>query len=76
MVDEGFLKRISLPSKGVFYELAQRDHHHHFLCQHCDKAFELPGCGLNQEQLAPSGFQVENHDVFLYGACPEGSNPR
>jgi len=70
MVEEGWLERITLPSKGVLYELKQKAHHHHFHCRRCDRAFEIQGCGLSPK-LAPPGFLVEDHDVFLYGTCPE-----
>ena len=71
MVEEGRLARVTLPSKGVVYELTHEAHHHHFHCRSCDRAFELPGCGLNPAQQAPRDFVVENHDVFLYGLCPQ-----
>jgi Fur family ferric uptake transcriptional regulator len=71
MVEEGRLARVSLPTKGVVYELTHRKHHHHFYCRKCDRAFELPGCGLTPENQVPADFQVEDHDVFLYGKCPE-----
>ena len=70
MVEEGWLERVTLPSKGVLYELKHTEHHHHFHCRSCDRAFELPGCGLNPTQQAPRDFLVEKHDVFLYGLCP------
>ena len=70
MVEEGQLERVTLPSKGVLYELTHTAHHHHFHCRNCDRAFELPGCGLNPAQQAPQDFLVEKHDVFLYGLCP------
>lgn len=73
MVEEGRLSRVSLPVKGVVYELTHRKHHHHFHCRRCDRAFELPGCGLTPTQQAPPDFVVEDHDVFLYGLCPECS---
>ena len=70
LVEEGWLARITLPAKGVVYELRQKEHHHHFHCRRCDRTFDLPGCGLNPDKQAPADFQVEDHDVFLYGLCP------
>ena len=71
LVEEGWLSRLTLPAKGVVYELRQKAHHHHFHCRQCDRTFDLPGCGLSPDKQAPSDFQVEDHDVFLYGLCPQ-----
>lgn len=73
LVEEEWLKRITLPSKGVFYEKADDTHHHHFHCRRCERTFDLPGCGLIPEKQAPADFQIEDHDVFLYGLCPNCS---
>jgi Fur family ferric uptake transcriptional regulator len=71
LVEEGWLNRLTLPAKGVVYELRQKGHHHHFHCRQCDRTFDLPGCGLRPDKQAPADFQVEDHDVFLYGLCPQ-----
>ncbi len=70
LIDDGWLKRISHPSLGTLYERAGRGHHHHFHCRVCDRAFELPGCALKEEGVAPDGFVVEDHEIFLFGLCP------
>ena len=70
LIDDGWLKRISHPSLGTLYERAGREHHHHFHCRECNRAFELPGCSLKEEDVAPQGFIVEDHEVFLFGVCP------
>jgi hypothetical protein len=64
------LKRISHPSFGTLYERAGKEHHHHFHCRECNRAFELPGCALKEDEAAPDGFVVEDHEVFLFGVCP------
>lgn len=70
LIDDGWLKRISHPSLGALYERTGRGHHHHFYCRECDRAFDLPGCALKEEDVAPDGFVVEDHEVFLFGICP------
>jgi Fur family ferric uptake transcriptional regulator len=70
LIEDGWLKRISHPSLGALYELAGRGHHHHFHCRECNRVFHLPGCALKEENAAPEGFVVEDHDIFLYGVCP------
>jgi Fur family ferric uptake transcriptional regulator len=70
LVSDGWLKRFSHPALGTLYERTGKDHHHHFHCRSCNRAFELPGCALKEDGLAPEGFVVENHEVFLFGVCP------
>lgn len=70
LVDDGWLKRIFHPALGTLYERTGKGHHHHFHCRVCNRAFELPGCALKEEEAAPDGFVVDDHDVFLFGTCP------
>ncbi|MGE5234347.1 MAG: Fur family transcriptional regulator [Acidobacteriota bacterium] len=69
LVAEGFLVTVRLPGEGWRFELAGKGHHHHFQCRGCGQAFELDGCPRGLGALAPSGFQVESHEVVLYGRC-------
>ncbi len=70
LVDDGWLKRVTHPSLGTIYERTGKGHHHHFYCRVCSHAFELTGCALKEDEIAPDGFVVEDHDVFLFGICP------
>jgi Fur family ferric uptake transcriptional regulator len=70
LVEKGWLKQINHPLLGTLYERTGKEHHHHFHCHACNRVFELPGCALNEEEAAPKGFVVENHEVFLFGICP------
>ncbi len=70
LADEGWLAQVELPGSPVRYELAERPHHHHFVCHACDQAFDVHGCPPKVESMAPEGFQVESHDIILYGLCP------
>ena len=70
LTDDGWLQRVSHPSLGTLYERTGKGHHHHFHCRKCNRAFELPGCALNQDEAAPEGFVLEDHEIFLFGVCP------
>jgi len=70
LIDDGWLKRISHPFVGTLYERTGKGHHHHFHCRNCNRAFYLPGCALKEEEAAPDGFLVEDHEIFLFGICP------
>ncbi|MDE3002826.1 MAG: transcriptional repressor [Gemmatimonadota bacterium] len=66
---DAWLAEVELPGGGVRYELAERPHHHHFLCRSCDQAFDVHRCPDEIEELAPDGFQVDSHELILYGRC-------
>ena len=70
LVENGWIKQINHPSLGTLYERSGKEHHHHFHCHDCNRVFELPGCALDEKEAAPQGFVVEDHEVFLFGACP------
>ena len=69
LVESGWIRTVNHPSRGTLYELAEKEHHHHFHCYSCNRVFELPGCVLRDKDLVPEGFVVQNHEVFLSGIC-------
>ncbi len=69
LLAERFLVTVELPGEPARYEVAGKDHHHHFLCKRCGKMYEVEGCPKNLLAMVPQGFQLEGHDVLLYGAC-------
>ena len=54
------------------YESAHLDHHHHFRCRKCEQVYDLPGCPLAiaDGTKLPAGFEVDAHEVTLFGTCP------
>ena len=69
LVGEQWLSEVELPGGGLRYELADRPHHHHFLCHSCDQAFDVYRCPDEVEALAPDGFEVDSHELILFGRC-------
>lgn len=69
LVEEGWLRPVALPGAPDRYELAGKDHHHHFVCRVCDGVFEVDGCPGGIQGLAPGGFLIERHEVILFGLC-------
>ncbi|MCC8999749.1 MAG: transcriptional repressor [Candidatus Contendobacter sp.] len=65
----GEILPVEIPGASPCYEPADRGHHHHFICQHCRQVFDLQGCVHDLEALAPRDFQVQRHDIILYGVC-------
>lgn len=52
------------------YYLATR-HHHHFVCQKCQKSFCLP-CPLKIK--LPKNFKITKHQLLISGLCPKCQN--
>lgn len=69
LTEEGWLVPVELPGESPRYEVAGKDHHHHFQCKLCGRVFELHGCIDNLRRLAPRGFRVTGHELVLYGNC-------
>jgi Fur family transcriptional regulator, ferric uptake regulator len=71
MVEEGSLVEVELPGESARFELAGKRHHHHFVCEVCNRAFEVHACPGNMSGLTPEGFSLTRHEVVLYGSCAE-----
>jgi Fur family ferric uptake transcriptional regulator len=69
LIDEGQIVAVDLAGGSTRYELVDLDHHHHFLCQKCDRLFDIPGCPSGIGSLVPKGFQLLNHTITLNGYC-------
>lgn len=69
LVDIGWLVPVELPGEAPRYERAGAGHHHHFRCRECTRVFEIEGCPGDFAKLSPPGFQLESHDIVLYGKC-------
>lgn len=71
--EAGEVVPVHLPGESARFEIAGRDHHHHFRCQNCQGVFELtttcPVVVLEGLTL-PGGFTVKHHELTLYGVCP------
>jgi Fur family ferric uptake transcriptional regulator len=63
---------LRMPDGEKRYESAHLDHHHHFRCRKCEQVYDLPGCPLAiaDGTKLPAGFEVDAHEVTLFGTCP------
>ena len=69
LVADGVVVAVELPGEPPRYEPAGAKHHHHFRCRDCDRVFEVPGCAKGISALVPRGFELEGHELVLYGRC-------
>jgi Fur family transcriptional regulator, ferric uptake regulator len=69
LVADGVVVSVDLPGEPPRYEPAGAKHHHHFRCHVCDRVFEVPGCAKGIRALVPRGFELDGHELVLYGRC-------
>jgi Fur family ferric uptake transcriptional regulator len=72
--EQGEIIAVHLPNDSTRYEPAGRGHHHHFRCEHCEQVFELSAkcpVAILEGVTLPGGFKVQNHELTLYGLCPD-----
>jgi len=67
------IRTVTLPDGQVRYEAADLGHHHHFRCRACGTVYDLDLCPIAfpEGTQLPGGFHVEDHEVTLYGTCPQ-----
>jgi len=71
LVEEGVLAQVEIGGEAPRYEISGRGHHHHFRCRRCQRVFEVEGCLPEIQRLAPAGYLVEDHEILLFGLCPD-----
>jgi Fur family ferric uptake transcriptional regulator len=69
LVEGEWLQTVTLPGLPARYEVAGKEHHHHFHCSACDKVFEVQGCAVDLKARLPRGFLARAHELFLSGVC-------
>jgi len=74
MMKEGMLAAVDLPGHNTRYECVGLEHHHHFLCQSCNRLFDIEGCPEGISRLVPKGFKLISHALTLAGLCLDCTN--
>src|SRR5208283_4068293 len=57
--EDGEVTQVELPGQPSRWEIMPIEHHHHFLCNTCDKLFEIHGCLDGMSRLLPEGYTLE-----------------
>ncbi len=72
--ENGLVSSISLGTQGKKFEMANKPHHDHIICQECGKIVEFENEKIEelQKQIATeNGFTLTDHLMQLYGICLE-----
>jgi Fur family ferric uptake transcriptional regulator len=67
--EERLIEEVGLPGQSSRWEMVGKVHHHHFLCDTCNRMFEVYGCPEDIGRLLPKGYTLEQHDILLQGQC-------
>ncbi|MBC8018469.1 MAG: transcriptional repressor [Verrucomicrobia bacterium] len=69
----GVISRIFLSDRKQYYFLcANREHHHHFVCESCRRVEDVQQCGLDgvsRDIAQRSGGRVTSHILQINGLC-------
>ncbi len=70
----GIVKGVKLEDRKQYFELATRDHHHHFVCVECEEIEDvlLDECDLERQEgllARKNGFSVFRHSLEFFGLC-------
>jgi Fur family ferric uptake transcriptional regulator len=69
----GICRQIRLKDRQAYFELVEKQHHHHLVCAQCGKITDIANCGLgliDKKLLKKLGFaSVEEHSLEFFGIC-------
>lgn len=75
----GILVRHHFESGKAVFELNQGTHHDHLVCVQCGDVVEFYDQALERRQNAIAeqyGFEIQEHELYLYGICNKCSKPQ
>lgn len=78
-VAAGIVKKEINQKKENTFILLKHDDHHVLVCVKCHKVVHLQGCPYHEanEQLEnQTGFSIVDHNVEIYGVCPDCQNKK
>lgn len=73
LTGSGLVLQIDFQRTHAFYELANKEDHHHAVCTKCQQVQDVHGCELDhmtRKALRQSGFAaINNHSLEFFGIC-------
>lgn len=71
--EEGRARLVELPGLSPHYEWVDEEksqrHHHHFVCENCQRVFDVYHCPGGLQKMVPKGFLLKSHELTLIGVC-------
>jgi Fur family transcriptional regulator, ferric uptake regulator len=69
----GRIQSVILPSGETRYEETGLGHHEHFQCRKCSQVFDIKVCPVHipKGTELTGGFVVDDHELTIYGTCPD-----
>jgi Fur family transcriptional regulator, ferric uptake regulator len=71
LLDEGAIQAHDLPGSSTRYQILNTRHTHHFLCEKCNRLFNIHFCPQELVSMVPVGFRMHSHSITLKGVCRE-----
>lgn len=68
--DVGIVEEVNLGDKIVRYEILNSGHHHHIICEKCNKIQRIDIC-LMEKISKLTDYKVISHIIEFRGICPE-----
>lgn len=72
--EHSLVTSLSFGTQGKKYELSNREHHDHMICNRCGKIIEFVDetIEVQQEEIAQKHhFKISDHSMQIYGICNE-----
>jgi Fur family transcriptional regulator, ferric uptake regulator len=72
LTEKGFTIPVQFQEDKMRYELANRKHHHHLVCENCGKIEDVSGhfiSGLEKEIQTKKRFLIKRHSLEFFGLC-------
>jgi Fe2+ or Zn2+ uptake regulation protein len=71
LVDRNLIKPVHLTPDTLSYELVDRAHHHHIVCNNCGKIEDviLPTEKFLDDVKKQTNFELHSHSLEFYGQC-------
>lgn len=68
--DVGIVEEVNLGDKIVRYEILSSGHHHHIICEKCNKIQRIDICLIDKISKL-TDYKVISHIIEFRGICPE-----
>lgn len=75
--EQGFLQTVDFGDRKKRYELAHREHHHHFVCKKCNLVEDVVLDGHLEKEIRTmqktKHFIITSHTLEFFGVCAQCS---